>query len=73
MGGDQFLLFRNCDGGEKSWKNETKGMAQPNIKKVRQVSVTDVVVVGRIGRDDFAGTDCLGLCVGLTERMLATL
>ena len=50
--GDQLLGLGHGERGEEIGEDRLQRAAQPDVEEVREVSVTDVVVVGRIGRDD---------------------
>src|SRR5262249_42257293 len=50
--GDQFLLFRRDQRREKRRKLRRKGSPQPAIEEVAEVCIPDVVVIGRVSRDD---------------------
>ena len=49
-GCNQFLDLGHGERGEQVGKDWPKRAAQPDIEEVREVCVTDVVVVGRISR-----------------------
>lgn len=57
------LGYGKCseDVGNDSLQNTTK----PNIKEIRQVSVAYIVIVGRIGGDEFAYAYGLELSISL--------
>ncbi len=52
----QLSFFGRCQGAEHVWKDVFQRPAEPDIEKVREVSVRNVVVIGRIGRNHFART-----------------
>ena len=56
---DQLLGLGHGERGEEVGKDRPQRAAQPDVEEVRQIGVADVVVVGRISRDDLAGTERL--------------
>ncbi|MNP34495.1 hypothetical protein D3C76_1277840 [compost metagenome] len=52
-GGDQLLSLRYCQGGIQIRENRPQYTAQPDIEKVREIGVADIVVVGWICGDKF--------------------
>jgi len=51
-GRDELFGLRGEDGLEEVWVDAPEGAAEPDVKEVREVGVADVVVVGRVGRDE---------------------
>ena len=51
--GHQLLGLGHGERGEEVGEDRLQRAAQPDVEKVRQVCVADVVVVGRVGGDDF--------------------
>ena len=51
--GDQFLGLGHSERGEEIGEDGLQRAAQPDVEEIRQVGVTDVVVIWRIGGDDF--------------------
>lgn len=45
---NQFLSLRNDQRAEEVRKHMPQGTTQPNVKKVRQVSIGDIIVIRRI-------------------------
>ena len=52
--GDKLIGFRNCQRGKQRREYPFERSTQPDVEKVRQVRVADVVVVRRISRNDLA-------------------
>ena len=57
--GDQFLGLGHGERREEVGKDWPQRAAQPDVEEVRQVGVADVVVVGRIGRNNLSATEQL--------------
>ena len=53
---------------EKLRRHSSQGPAHPYVKKVRQISVTDVVEVRWIGRNDLREGYSLAHCIGLADN-----
>ena len=50
---DKLFGFRHSESREDFWKHLLQRVAQPEIEKVRQICVPDIVIVGRVSRYDF--------------------
>jgi hypothetical protein len=49
----QFFGLGHRQRGEKLGETELQRAAQPDVEEIRQIGVADVVVVGRVGGDQF--------------------
>lgn len=54
-GSDQFFRLGYSQRGEEVGEDRLQRATKPNVEEVRQVSIADVVVVGRIGGYDLVG------------------
>ncbi len=66
--GDQFLGLGHRERGEEIGEDRPQRATQPDIEEVRQIGVADVVVVGRVGRDDLRSADTSVLLHPLASR-----
>ena len=55
-GRDQLVRLGNRQRGKEVRIDRPYRTAQPDIEEVGEISITDVVVVGRVGRNDFVLT-----------------
>ena len=63
--GHQLLGLGYGERGKEDRKDGPKRTAQPDIKKVREVSVADIVVIGRVCGNEFRLAYILLCCVQL--------
>ena len=64
----QLLGLGHSQRGVELGENGTQAAAHPDIKEVGQISVANVVVIRRVGGDDFVGAD--GLCLRISLQSL---
>ena len=68
--GNQFLGLGDSQRGKEVGKDWTERAAQPDVEEVREVRVSNVVVVGRVGRNHFFTGNALCPCIRLFETGL---
>ena len=62
---DQLLRLWHGQRGEKVGEGRLQRAAQPDIEEIRQISVTDVVVIWRVSGNDLPGSNLLRLSINL--------
>src|SRR5690606_11869061 len=71
--GDQFFGLGYGDGAEKIWKDSAQRASEPHVKKVREIGVSDVVVVRRISGNEGAATKICPDGISLNHFSLRTI